>query len=351
MVTEGWKPPTKKDEKDMNVFKLISTCDKTKDAWDILQTTFEGTNILRSLPRRFAYKVTTIEEAKDVSKMKLQELMGSLCTFELGLTDEETVQKKSIAFQAGSSADVPSNVPDKHDLAETIVMLSKNFSRFDKCYEKSKQNNPDKNRLFKPRRSKDEDSNEDKHKEVKCRECGGFGHYQAECANTLKKKNKSYCSTLSESDYPDDSGSDEECVSNHIAFVTQYVKETVSASVPNSQDDKAFEYRLIKENADLLKESDDLSTHLKKLQNDLLQSRNNTHSQTGELQHLKKLVKMMNSGSSELDEIISKGNSPQDHSGLGYNGGHTYDSFCQGQSSGTKDSIVPESKAEPKYKQ
>ena len=33
---------------------------------------------LRSLPERFAYKVTTIEEAQYVSTMKLNELMGSL---------------------------------------------------------------------------------------------------------------------------------------------------------------------------------------------------------------------------------------------------------------------------------
>ena len=33
---------------------------------------------LRSLPKRFAYKVITIEEAKDVRNMKLEELMGSL---------------------------------------------------------------------------------------------------------------------------------------------------------------------------------------------------------------------------------------------------------------------------------
>ena len=33
---------------------------------------------LRSLPKRFAYKVTAIEKARDVNTMKLDELMGSL---------------------------------------------------------------------------------------------------------------------------------------------------------------------------------------------------------------------------------------------------------------------------------
>ena len=36
------------------------------------------TKVFRSLPKRFAYKVTTIEKAQDVSKMRLDELMHSL---------------------------------------------------------------------------------------------------------------------------------------------------------------------------------------------------------------------------------------------------------------------------------
>ena len=53
---------------------------------------------LRSLPRRFAYKVTTIEEAKDIQAMKLDELMGSLCTFEMNLNEDK--KDKEIALQA-----------------------------------------------------------------------------------------------------------------------------------------------------------------------------------------------------------------------------------------------------------
>ena len=41
---------------------------------------------LRSLLERFAYKVAAIEEDKDVSTMKLDELMRFLQTFELHLS-------------------------------------------------------------------------------------------------------------------------------------------------------------------------------------------------------------------------------------------------------------------------
>lgn len=39
--------------------------------------------IPRTLPKRFHSKVTAIEECQDLDKMKLEELIGSLQTFEL----------------------------------------------------------------------------------------------------------------------------------------------------------------------------------------------------------------------------------------------------------------------------
>lgn len=53
---------------------------------------------LRSLPKRFAYKVTAIEEARDVSTKRFDELIGSLQTFEMKL--KQNKKEKSIALQA-----------------------------------------------------------------------------------------------------------------------------------------------------------------------------------------------------------------------------------------------------------
>lgn len=44
--------------------------------------------ILRSLPKKFDTKVTTIEEAQDLSTIKVDELNGSLQTFELVINDK-----------------------------------------------------------------------------------------------------------------------------------------------------------------------------------------------------------------------------------------------------------------------
>ena len=66
-------------------------------------------------------------------------------------------------------------------------------------------------------------------KGIQCRECEGFGHIQSECANTLKKKGKSFNTTQSDEE---SEGSEEEDdhVNNYIAFqVTS--KKDVSASV------------------------------------------------------------------------------------------------------------------------
>jgi len=122
---------------DKNMFRLIKQCTVAKDAWEILKTAHEGTtkvknakiqllttkfenlkmledesiqdyhlNILdiansfqflrenifdekfvrkffRSLPKRFDVKVTAIEEAQDISSLKVDELIGSLQNLEI----------------------------------------------------------------------------------------------------------------------------------------------------------------------------------------------------------------------------------------------------------------------------
>ena len=81
---------------------------------------------LRSLPDRFAYKVTVIEEARDVSTMKLDELMGSLQTFELNL--KQNKKEKSIAFKTEKKKE-SSNEGNSNDDYESLDLLIK-FSIF-----------------------------------------------------------------------------------------------------------------------------------------------------------------------------------------------------------------------------
>ncbi|KAL0549979.1 hypothetical protein IC582_014474 [Cucumis melo] len=136
---------------DPNIFKLINTCKSAKVAWDILEVAFEGTSkvkisrlqiwtsrfealqmgedetiakfnvrvldianesdalgekmsdsklvrmVLRSLPSKFNMK-----EANDPSKMKLDELFGSLQTFEIHLGHTASRRKLGLALSNNS---------------------------------------------------------------------------------------------------------------------------------------------------------------------------------------------------------------------------------------------------------
>ena len=53
--------------------------------------------ILRSLPESFRAKVTTIKESKDLDDIKVQELVGSLQTYELSLPNQR--KSKSLALK------------------------------------------------------------------------------------------------------------------------------------------------------------------------------------------------------------------------------------------------------------
>ncbi|KAA0035666.1 gag-pol polyprotein [Cucumis melo var. makuwa] len=139
---------------DINVFKLINSCSTAKEAWRILEVAYEGTSkvkisrlqlitskfevlkmsedetvseynervleianeslllgkkipdskilhkVLRSLPRKFDMKVTTIEEAHDITKLKLDELFGYLLTFEMAISHRENKKDKGVAFKS-----------------------------------------------------------------------------------------------------------------------------------------------------------------------------------------------------------------------------------------------------------
>ena len=72
------------------VIAKLNLVEKTKDAKVVRK-------ILRSLPKSFWAKVTTIEESKDLYEIKIQELIGSLQTYELRLPSHKS--SKSLALK------------------------------------------------------------------------------------------------------------------------------------------------------------------------------------------------------------------------------------------------------------
>ena len=97
---------------------------------------------MRKLPKRFAYKVTAINEAKNIKTMKLEKLVGSLRTFQMYLEDEKGTTSSHCNLTLNTNYDAP--------------------------------------RM-------------DRNRGINCRECGDYDHVQEDCFNIL-----SYAATWSD---------------------------------------------------------------------------------------------------------------------------------------------------------
>ena len=84
--------------------------------------------VLRSLPKRFHAKITTIEESKDIDKISLTKLVGNLKTYELELTRiGKTSKSKSMALKAKSS-DTDKSSDDEDSKMKSYIM--RQFKKF-----------------------------------------------------------------------------------------------------------------------------------------------------------------------------------------------------------------------------
>jgi len=172
--------------------------------------------ILRSLPERFRIKVTTIEESKDLEEMKIEELVGSLQTYELSLPPVKKL--KTIALKVSKKKVEASSEDDSEEEEKVVAMLAKNFRRQmrddhfqKKFYEKVKKA---------PREAEPEEEEKKDPRGARCFECSGFGHNRADCGNLKKGKGKAYNVTLSVE-------SEEEAPESEkfLAFVAPLVEE------------------------------------------------------------------------------------------------------------------------------
>jgi hypothetical protein len=251
-------------------FAKISNCESAKVVWQILETTYEGTKIvksaklqmliskfedikmleeetfgefyskisdlrnsmvslgkpisnvklirkiLRSLPERFRIKVTTIEESKDLEEMKIEELVGSLQTYELSLPPIKKL--KTIALKASEKKVEASSEEESEDEEKAVAMLAKNFRRLMKD-DRFKKKFSDK--MKKPLREAEPEEEEKRDpRGPRCFECSGFGHIRANCGNLKKGKGKAYNVTLS-----DESEEDAPEFDKFLAFVAPHIEE------------------------------------------------------------------------------------------------------------------------------
>ena len=81
--------------------------------------------IIRSLPKSFCAKVIAIEESKDLDDIKVQELIGSLQTYELSLPNQR--KSKSLALKTINERVDVHDSSDDDAVKKDVAHLAKNF--------------------------------------------------------------------------------------------------------------------------------------------------------------------------------------------------------------------------------
>ena len=156
--------------------------------------------ILHSLPESFHAKVTAIEESKDLDEIKVQELIGSLQTYELSLPNQR--KSKSLALKTINERVEAHGLSNEDVVKKDVAYITKNFRKFLKFKNSEKFGGKGKfmsfgkeKKNFKKREGKESQSTQG----VTCLECNGHGHFKKECPNYLRSKGKVYATTLSDS--------------------------------------------------------------------------------------------------------------------------------------------------------
>ncbi|KAG9453915.1 hypothetical protein H6P81_006819 [Aristolochia fimbriata] len=272
----------------LEVFSRMSAITSSKEAWESLEIHYEGTvsitwrslsrnrlvrKVLRPLTTKFSVKAIVIAEANNIDKMTLNEVIGSLCTF-------ETEMKAKV---------ITSAVDDQN-----IAFIG--------------------------------ETRKPEQKRMQCHGCDGYGHVQAECP-TIQKKKKAHNVTWSDSD-SNSSNSDE----NYTVFFAG-VQESVPP--PEISEDDFILLKGMKDklnhlsniNRELIVKLNESEASKKFLQIEVMKREESLKLKEQQIEELQKelfstkqLLKKLEKGKGKLDEILSSGKTSNDKSGLGYTG-------------------------------
>ena len=159
-----------RDDESLSDFytKLYDIANKSFALSEKISETTLVMKIIRSLLDRFSSKVIAIEEAKDLGSMKVEDLMGSLHTFEMTLKQRK--REKSIALKI-MHEDEDSSEEDNDD---ELALLTKNLKKFLKKLGKSSKSGSSFPNAFKGKYSSKNSDFPNNKKRIQCRECEGF---------------------------------------------------------------------------------------------------------------------------------------------------------------------------------
>ncbi|KAF5462373.1 hypothetical protein F2P56_018390, partial [Juglans regia] len=364
MLTTSFEELRMKDDETFDAFyaKLNDVVNSRFNLGDRIPENRIVRKVLRSLPERFRPKVTAIEESKDLDSMRIEELVGSLQTYEHTLP----VDKKHKSIALNTIREESNESSDESAMSDReIAFYAKKFRKMFVA-RNNKNQRPEKKKFERYNRGsssgnkersteKYTKANKDKvQSKVQCHECHGFGHIRLECANYKKAKERAKIASLSESESESSESSDNSTPKgnlNYMAFTASVssksqCSESVSDDGSISGNESGYEDQLQEVYEKLYKECVKLrkrnKAHIEEIdfskrENEGLQGKLNEaigltdqlkmrnvsleeelKNQESEMILLKDKLKSVSTGKEKLDEILRSGKPPGDRSGLGY---------------------------------
>ena len=120
-------------------------------------------------------KVTAIEEAHDITKLKMDELLRSLLTLEMTISHRENKKGKGIAFKSIYEKETTVNQFDNEaNMNESVALLTKQFSKVVKKLKNLNTTGSNSRNLPNYRR-KDGENNNRRFNEISNRRDGDYG--------------------------------------------------------------------------------------------------------------------------------------------------------------------------------
>ncbi|KAK2426713.1 putative mitochondrial protein [Trifolium repens] len=247
----------------------------------------------------------------------MDELVGSLQTFEIVLDERGDKKNKSIAFVSNTDEGNDQTEDEEEDsIADAIAMLGKQFNKVLKRVDrKNRQNgqsirfdiNKQQNNLKKTK--PEEKSNQSKG--VQCHECEGYGHIRSECGTYQKRQKKGLTVSWSDEDTDGESES--------ARHATAFTGTCVSVADWESDEDEDVSYdELASTYKELLTRYEEMCRILEKQKKTInkLQAKVNIQVQkatqaeekviqvNAQMDDLRKRVSQLNSGADLLEEIM-----------------------------------------------
>ncbi|RVW82058.1 Retrovirus-related Pol polyprotein from transposon RE1 [Vitis vinifera] len=165
--------------------------------------------ILKSLPSKWHTKVTAIQEAKGLTKLPMEELIGSLMTYEINLAKKlqegEDKTKKNIALKATTKEeeDVEEEKPSEED--DDLALIIRKLNKYMRSERFRGRNFTSRRDLSKKESSSHRDKEKwEEKRDLVCFKCKRLGHIKYDCplykSEAKRRMKKAMMATWSESE-------------------------------------------------------------------------------------------------------------------------------------------------------